>query len=85
MNATKGWVIAAVVVLIATTSIKGVHTGKWEFSSVLGAAGVGVALFGMGMIHEELAKLFAILIIVTALLVNGLPAFTGMANIKKLK
>jgi hypothetical protein len=79
-----------VVVVAGSTELRRVADQKWNtdnpkavprvlmspMSPVLGGFVLGIFLFALGMVNEYLANLFCILLIVAALLINGVAAFS---------
>lgn len=68
---TNGIIVASVVITAGTTFVAQAATGHWHFQSYLAASFVGILLSGMAMVNEQLARNFAILVILVALLRNG--------------
>lgn len=72
----NGLTIATVVIAVGTTEAKSVIGGKgFDLKPVIGGFILGIFLFGLGSVNAKLASNFCILIIITALLVNGIQVF----------
>lgn len=82
MDDTSGIIVAAVVVTAGTTFIAQASNGNIKFRSYLAASFVGIFLSAIAMINDQLAKNFAILVLVVALLRNGTKtlSYLGMGN-----
>jgi hypothetical protein len=68
---SQGIIVTAVVVTAGTTFVAQASKGKIEFRSYLAAGFVGIFLSAMSLVNEQLARNFAILVILVALLRNG--------------
>jgi hypothetical protein len=68
---TQGLIVASVVVTAGTTFVAQSKSGNIQFRSYLAASFVGIILSGMAMVNEQLARNFALLVMVVALLRNG--------------
>lgn len=68
---SQGIILASVVITAGTTFVAQAATGHWHFQSYLAASFVGILLSGLAMINDQLARNFAILVILVALLRNG--------------
>lgn len=79
-----GLIVASVVITAGTTFIAQAATGKWHFQSYLAASFVGIMLSGMAMVNDQLARNFAILVILVALLRNGQQTmkYLGVTTVK---
>lgn len=89
MSNFTGTAFTTVAVVVGTTELRRVADQKWNtdnpksvprellpvMTPVLGGFVLGIFLFAFGMVSEYLASLFCILIIVSALAVNGSAAF----------
>jgi hypothetical protein len=85
-----GMAFTTVAVVVGTTELRRVADQKWNtanpkavqrkllpvMSPVIGGFVLGVFLFALGMVNEYLANLFCILLIVSALLINGISVFS---------
>lgn len=84
MDNTKGLIVATVAILMATEFVKQASgKGNVTVRSYLGASFVGIFLTGMGMADEQLARNFAMLIILGVLLKDGTTVFGFAANATK--
>lgn len=85
MTNTKGLVIAAVVITVATTFVRNAEKGEVEFRPFLGAAFMGIFLSLIGMANDRLARNFAMLIILGVLVKDGGHVFTFAASTQTSK
>ena len=75
MNSSQALVVAAVVV--GTTEAKQIKSGHAPtFRPVLGGFMVGLFLIALGAANDHIANLFGVLIVVSAILLNGIPILT---------
>lgn len=75
MNTSQALVVAAVVV--GTTEAKQIKTGHAPaFKPVLGGFMLGLFLIALGAANDHIANLFGVLIVVSAILLNGIPILT---------
>jgi len=75
MDTSKALVIAAVVV--GSTEAKQIKSGHApSFRPVLGSFMLGLFLIALGAANDHIANLFGILIVITAILENGIPILT---------
>jgi len=79
-DTTKGLIVAAVLLTTVTAFIRNAHHGRVEFRTFLASGILGSFLFGIGMVSEKLARNFAVLVILVALLQNGPDAFAFTAD-----
>lgn len=80
----NGLTIATVLVAVGTTETKTVIGGKgFQLRPVIGGFILGIFLFGLGSVNASLAKNFCILIIVTAILINGAQVFKLFNTVSK--
>lgn len=78
---SSGLVAIAVGTAVITTEIaQVVKGGKVTAKPVLGGFLLGVFLLGMAAINSSLGDAFAILVIIAALLTNGLTAISAATN-----
>jgi len=72
MNTAQALVVAAVVV--GTTEAKTIKSGHApSFKPVLGGFMLGLFLIAISAANDHIANLFGILIILSAILTNGIP------------
>lgn len=83
MVESQGIIIAAVVVTAGTTFIAQAANGKIQFRSYIAASFVGIFLSAIAMLNDQLARNFAILVIVVALLRNGSQTFDYLSGSSK--
>ena len=68
----NGLAVTTVVVAVGSTEASRIVQGKpMAMSPVIGGFVLGMFLFAFGMVNADLAKKFCILIIISALLING--------------
>lgn len=81
---TGGIIVASVVITAGTTFVAQASKGEWHFQSYLAASFVGIILSGMAMVNEQLARNFALLVILVALLRNGNQTmkYLGVTSVK---
>ena len=74
MNASGAFVTVGVVV--GSAEAKRISSGQApNFKPLIGGFMLGLFLLGLNEINTRIADLFAILIVVSAILVNGIPIF----------
>lgn len=76
MTDASGMIVAAVVVTAGTTFVAQVTHGSFVFRSYLAASFLGIMLAFLAMINEQLARNFALLVILVALVRNGDKTFS---------
>jgi hypothetical protein len=90
MPSFTGMAFTTVVIVVGSAEAKRVVDSKWntdnakspqrkvstDMSPVIGGFVLGIFLFAFGMINEYLANLFCLLLIVAALINNGLAVFS---------
>ena len=75
MNTSQALVVAAVVV--GTTEAKSIKSGHAPaFKPVLGGFMLGLFLIALSAANDHIANLFGVLIVVSAILLNGIPILT---------
>lgn len=75
MNTSQALVVAAVVV--GTTEAKQIKSGHAPtFKPVLGGFMLGLFLIAISAANDHIANLFGILIVISAILLNGIPILT---------
>lgn len=92
MSDFTGMAFTTVIVAVGSTEARRIVDVNWNnanpkavqrktssaMSPVIGGFILGVFLFAFGMVNEHLATLFCVLLIVSALLINGLSLFTAL-------
>lgn len=79
MADTNAVIMTAIVVTAGSTLVADQQDSKLTFKPIVGGWILGLILFIVATFAEDLARMFAILIMVTALLVNGSKLF-GVVN-----
>ncbi len=75
MNTSSALVVAAVVV--GTTEAKSIKAGHAPaFKPLLGGFMLGIFLIALAAANDHLANLFGVLIVISAILLNGIPVLT---------
>ena len=75
MNTSQALVVSAVVV--GTTEAKAIKSGHAPaFRPVLGGFMLGLFLIAIASVNDHIANLFGILIVISAILANGIPILT---------
>lgn len=83
METSQGLIVAAVVVTAGTTFVAQTSKGHLYFRSYLAAGFVGIFLSAIALMSDQLARNFAILVIVVALLRNGNQTLAYLGGINK--
>jgi xanthine/uracil permease len=76
MAESNSIIMVSVVVTVGTTLVAEQQDSKLTFKPIVGGWILGLILFTVATFADDLARLFAILIMVTALLVNGTKLFS---------
>ena len=79
MADTNAVIMVSVVVTAGSTLVAEQQASKLTFKPIIGGWILGLILFTVATFAEDIARLFAILIMVTALMVNGSQLF-GVIN-----
>jgi len=81
---TQALIVSCVAITASTTFVREVKQGTGvEFRPYLGAAFMGIFLSLVGMASDQLARNFAILIILGVLLKDGGDVFTFASSVTK--
>lgn len=76
----NGVIMTSIVLTVGSTLVAEQQTSTLSFKPIVGGWLFGMFLFGVASFDPDLAKMFAILVMVTALIINGTHLFTTVGK-----